>query len=797
MTEKKKTTKGKKAGEKTLVLLDVHAILHRAYHALPDFSSKSGEPTGALYGLSAFLIKIVREISPDYIVACYDLPEPTFRHEVYDDYKAGRAKTDEELVHQLNRSKDVFAAFGIPMYEHAGFEADDLLGTIALQTKKKKGIRTMIASGDMDTLQLVDGDAVVVYTLKKGINDTIIYNEKAVEERFGFSPTLLPDYKGLRGDPSDNIIGIKGVGEKTATTLIQEFGSLEDMYKALAKKGGEELFEKKGIKPRIINLLKEGEEEAFFSKTLGTIRVDAPITFSLPEKSWKDSVDVERVLALFSELDFNALRKRFTETVLGEAPEEEEVVEEKVQDIDTGELEKAAIALWVVNSDKTTPDLEDIQEFTGEDDFKKAVTVLHKGLKEGKLESVYRDIELPLIPILAKAQEKGIIVDVALLKNLSTDYHKKLSVLEKSIWKQAGEEFNIKSSKQLGEVLFDHMGISTKGLKKTAGGARSTKESELLKLKDENPIVADILSYRELQKLLSTYIDSIPELVAEDGRLHSTLNQTGTTTGRMSSVNPNMQNIPSREGAGEAIRSAFVAPKGYSLLAFDYSQIEMRLLAALSGDELMIEAFKSGQDIHEAVASHVFGVEGSEVTKDMRRKAKAINFGIMYGMGVNALKVGLGGTLAEAKEFYANYFNRFPTIEGYLESIKAGARKNGYTETVFGRRRYFEGMKSSLPFIRAQAERMALNAPLQGTAADIIKIAMKKADTALRDAGIIEDAELLLQIHDELIYEVKKSELEKAAKVVKEAMEDFPEISVPLTVCVSSGSNWGNLKDFS
>ena len=415
-------------------------------------------------------------------------------------------------------------------------------------------------------------------------------------------------------------------------------------------------------------------------------------------------------------------------------------------------------------------------------------------LKKNGLQKVLNDIELPIVSIIEEAQNTGVLVDIPYLKKLSEEYHKKLTSLENKIWKLAGGEFNINSPKQMGEILFDKMGLSTKGLKKTAGGSRSTRESELVKLKGEHEIIEHILAYRELQKLLSTYIDNIPEMVGKDGRLHTTLNQTGTTTGRMSSVNPNMQNIPARNGLGEAIRSAFVAEKGHSFVAFDYSQIEMRILAVLAKDEKLINVFKEGKDVHSSVASFVFGVPEDKVTKDMRRKAKVINFGIIYGMGVNSLKANLGGTRREAQEFYDNYFKAFPKIAAYFDGVKKSANKKGFTETIFGRRRYFKGITSSIPYIRSMAERMAINAPVQGSAADIIKIAMKKADDRLKTEGLKDKAHLLLQIHDELIYEVEDEAVPKVKKIIKEAMEHFPDIELPLTVNVTSGKRWGDMK---
>lgn len=801
----------KKTTNKRLVLLDTHAIIHRAYHALPEFMNSKGEPTGAIYGLATMLFKIITELKPDYIVACYDLPKKTFRHEAYDNYKAGRAKTDDALVAQLIRSREFFKALSIPMYECEGFEADDLLGTIAEHLKEKhKEVDIVIASGDMDTLQLVDDSKVQVYTLKKGINDTILYNEKAVISRFNFAPKYLPDYKGLRGDPSDNIIGIKGIGEKTATTLISEYGTIEKMYISL-KKSPEKL-KGLGITERVFNLLKDGEEEAIFSKTLATIRRDAPIIFELPKAIWKEEVVEDNVATFFRTMEFKSLQSRFLAVVKGEdvppaqskkdilknQEKEEESLSEKDKEI----LTKAQIALWLLNSEQTDPSLEDVVHYKGSEKLTDAFSKLEADIGKENLTYVYKDIELPLIPIISEMESIGIMVDVNYLKKLSKEYHADLTKIEKDIWKMAGREFNINSPKQLGEVLFDEMGLSAPGMKKSAGGARSTRESELEKLRDLNPIIAEILKYRELQKLLSTYIDTIPEYVAKDGRLHAHFIQAGTTTGRFSASNPNLQNIPIKTEKGKNIRNAFVAQKGYVLASFDYSQIELRVAALLSQDSYFLQVFKDGKDIHTAVAMKVFGVEEKDVTHDMRRRAKVINFGILYGMGVNALKTNLGTDRKEAQIFYDNYFAQFPTIAAYLDSIKNFAKAHGYTETLFGRKRYFPGIKSPLPFIRAMAERMAINAPIQGTAtADIIKIGMNKAHIDLQKSGLLNNVRLVLQVHDELVYEIKEDVLPKAVEIIKEAMKNAipaPFLknldSVPLEVSYGFGPTWGDVK---
>lgn len=782
----------KKDTTKTLVLLDAHAILHRAYHALPDFVSSKGEPTGALYGLSTMLMRIIKELKPDYLAGCFDLPQPTFRHEAYDAYKAGRAKAEDDLVSQIKRARDVFAALGIPSYELPGFEADDLLATIVEKMKNEKNLRIIIASGDMDTLQLVDDNRVLVYTLKKGLNDTILYDEKAVVARFGFKPTLLPDYKGLRGDPSDNIIGIKGIGEKTATTLITTFGSVEEIYKKLKK--DPKAFSKAGLTPRIIKLLEDNEEEALFSKTLATVRRDANISYKLPAKTWRETFDPIPAEALFTDLDFRTLRDRLHE-LLGITTATLVIEQKEEQTYSADDFKRAQIALWLLNSDLTTPSLDDMLQYTEKKNFADAFEALEALIGKQGLGSVYRDIELPIIPIIEEAQKYGITIDTKYLGELSKKYHKELDKRVALIYKQVGEEFNLNSPKQLGEMLFDKLGLAAKGLKKTEGGARSTRESELEKLKDVHPVIGEILSYRELQKLLSTYIDNLPRLIAEDGRLHTTLNQAGTTTGRMSSSNPNLQNIPVRGEMGAAIRSGFIAPAKSTLLAFDYSQIEMRVLAVLSEDEHLMKIFRTGEDVHTSVASRVFKVAEKDVTPEMRRKAKVINFGIVYGMGVNALKDNLGTTRAEAQEFYDHYFATFPKIAKYFEEVKSRAKKDGFTTTYYGRRRFFAGLRSPIQYIRASAERMAMNAPLQGTAADIIKIAMKRAHDGLAAAGLLEKAHLLLQIHDELLFEVEDTVAEKARTIIEEAMEHAVDLPVPTTVSVKKGSRWGEMKD--
>ncbi|MFA6585946.1 MAG: DNA polymerase [Candidatus Paceibacterota bacterium] len=833
--------------EKTLVLLDSHAIIHRAYHALPEFLSSKGEPTGALYGLSSMLMKIITDLKPDYIVACYDLPQKTFRHEAYEGYKAGRVKTEDALILQLKNSRQIFEAFNIPIYDAPGFEADDVLGTIVEKLKKEKNIKIIIASGDMDTMQLVDDKKVQVYTLKKGINDTILYDEEKVFERFGFKPKLLPDYKGLRGDPSDNIIGIKGIGEKTATNLIVNFGTIEEIYKKIKK--DEDVFIKSGISPRVLELIKNNEEEALFSKTLAKIRTDAPVDFKLPKKTFWENTDLKKIEDVFSEFEFRSLFARLKSFFGGKTSPnghalhrshsilEGQVVSDSSEyssehdhlgkknqlanslnqhfpdktllaPISQIELQETLITLWLLNSEITNPNLEDILHFARTDSFEKAREYIFKQLEEknsrqggASLKKVFEEIEKPIMHIVKDMQDFGILIDKKYFENLSKEYHTELDKLTAKIYKMAGTEFNINSPKQMGEVLFGKMGMKS-SKKKSASGSFSTKVSILEELEEDNPIIKEILSYRELQKLLSTYIDVIPKMVGEDRRLHAKFLQNGTTTGRFSSQDPNLQNLPTKTELGKKIRNGFIAEKGHKLLAFDYSQIELRVAAMLSQDKKMAEIFKEGKDVHSGVASFVFGVAIDKIDSEMRRKAKVINFGIIYGMGVSSLRKSLGGTREEAQKFYDNYFNQFSGVRDYLEKVKIFAMKNSYTETLFGRRRYFPNINSRIPFLKNMAERTATNAPIQGTAtADIIKLAIRYAEEDLKKENLLNKVHLVLQIHDELVYEVEEKILKEAEEIIKNAMQTLLERSylhyktdIPLVVHSGFGDNFGEVK---
>ncbi len=784
----------KDSQKKTLVILDAHAIIHRAYHALPNFTNSSGTPTGALYGIASMLIRIVEELKPDYIVAAYDLPKPTFRHIAYDAYKKGRAKADDDLVAQLQSSRELFAAFGIECLDAEGFEADDVIGTLVEQFRTDKSLQIIIASGDMDTLQLVEGTAIQVFTLKKGVTDTILYDEDAVVARYGFKPLQLVDYKGLRGDPSDNIIGVPGIGEKTATTIIQAVGSIENLYTALEKKQLPEKLKKAGLTDRVISILREHKDDALFSKTLATIRRDAPVKFVLPAVPYRSLVDQETVLAKIAEYEFRSLLPRIRKLFSFEEPK-------PTEDIDPDMLRLASIGLWLLYSENTNPSYEAILERTRKTTLAEAYESIQQELKKKNLLDLFELVEKPLIPMITAMNTWGIMIDEPYFLKVKEKMKHRLLEIEKDIAKATNVTINLNSPKQLSQLLFGTLGLKPKG-KVKASGAYTTNAEALESLVDAHPIIAKLLEYREIQKLLTTYVEALLGHVQKDGCVHSTFLQNGTTTGRFSSTDPNLQNIPIKGDGGKEIRHGFIARPGHVFIGCDYSQIELRVLAMLSKDSQLIDTFEKDQDIHARVAAEMFSVALEEVTNDMRRKAKVINFGILYGMGISALQKNLDSTRAEAVSYYENYFATFPTIANYIEQTKTFAREHGYTETMFGRRRYFPGISSGAAFLRAFAERMAVNAPIQGSNADIVKIAIILIDADLKKAGIHEDVHLTLQVHDELVYEVRQEFKDQAQEIIMSAMTSVFSRSainitiptVPLKVSVGVGHRLDELK---
>ncbi len=813
---------------KRIVLLDTHALIHRAYHALPDFRASDGTPTGALYGLSNMIASIIRDLKPDYIFACYDLPGKTFRHEAYTEYKGTRKAGDDDLITQLISSREIINALNIPIIDAVGYEADDVIGTLAKKFSDKNKYDIIIASGDMDTMQLIEGKHVRVFTLKKGITDTVLIDEDAVVERFGFPPKYIADYKGLRGDASDNIPGVPGIGEKTASVLISNFQTIENLYKVLNKNSDD--VKKVGVTDRIIGLLKDNEEGAIFSKMLATIRTDVPIDVEIPSKVWNEDFDKEKAQKTFLKYEFRNMLSRFdpgyvkvekaeksASSVLKNTTKADESKKNEgdkartiksnqpdlfSEPIDKTLLEEAKLMVWLLNSERTNPDIETILVDAGADNFEEAHKLLKQRLeKEKSLLWLYNNVEHPLIKIVQAMSEHGIKLDVPYLKNFSVKITKELQQIEKEIIDLAGEEFNVNSPKQLSHILFEVLNLPTKGLKKRKDGLYSTDIDTLSKLADDHPIINKMLDYREKEKLRSTYIDAWLSLVDENDSIHPTFILTGAATGRFASTNPGVQNIPIGGNYGTEIRRGFIARDGYTLMAFDYSQIELRIAALLSQDEYLIKVFTDGRDIHNEVASRVFGVSSTEVTKDMRRRAKVINFGILYGMGSTALAKEIGITRAEAKDMIDKYFSQFPKIAQYMDKVITDAKKLGYTETLFGRRRQIPGLKSNAPFIRSMAERMATNAPIQGTAtADIIRIAMVNIFNALKENNLDDKIFPILQIHDELVFEVKDEYIDQAKQIIKYQMErempkDFLKnlIPVPIIAECHIGKNWGDM----
>ncbi|MEX0878085.1 MAG: DNA polymerase [Candidatus Spechtbacterales bacterium] len=731
--------------KKIFLVVDSNSLFHRAYHALPRLMTQKGELVNAVYGFSTILIKALKDFKPDYLAAAFDVSGPTFRDNEFDAYKATRDKAPDELYAQIPRIKEMLEAFNVPVYEKEGFEADDVIGTIAAKLEKEHSdIHTIIVSGDLDTLQLVS-KSTSVYTMKKSVTETVVYNVRAVKERFGLDPKQLADYKGLRGDTSDNIPGVPGIGEKTASILLQKHENLEKLYDAVEK--NKEI----GVSDRIKKLLVEHKEQAFFSRMLAQIRLDVPINLSVEHAKWGGFNPV-KVEELLKELGFNRLISRLGELEGFEA-----------KDADSGDKKEGGREAQLVR------EIEDANE-------------------AGLLSDYLYKIEKELVSVILKMEENGIKIDKKSLNKLRVELENQLGALEKKIYREAGQEFNINSPQQLSDILFEKLEISTKGIKKTPGKKISTAASELEKIKNTHPVVDMVLEQRELQKMLSTYIHPLPELADENSRIHTTFQPMGTTTGRLSSKNPNMQNIPIRGEFAKKIRNTFVADKGNLLLACDYSQMELRVAAHLAKDKNMINVFKNDEDIHINTAALVFGVPKKEVTKKMRYDAKALNFGIIYGIGPRAFAQSAGITFDEAQEFIDKYLKVFDGVAAYMEETKEKAYKLGYVETMFGRKRFLPDLKSPNPMHRSMAERAAINMPVQGTAADIVKIAMIKAYKDLKNIDI------LLQIHDELLWEGDSDTIKKTAEHAKDILENAVELSVPLKVEYKIGESWGEMK---
>ncbi len=891
---------------KRIIIIDGNAIIHRAYHALPPMTTKSGVMVNAVYGFTSMLLKVWKDLQPNCIAVTFDMSGPTFRHAQYKEYKATRVKADQELYDQIPLVHEVVESFGLPIYEKKGYEADDVIGTIVKNLEKEKDMEVFIVTGDMDTLQLIRG-GVKVYTLRKGMSDVVVYDAPAVKARFGFGPEKMIDYKALRGDASDNIPGVPGIGEKTATELIQKFGSIDGVYKAIRSQKSEV---RSQIKPGVIKKLIEGEESAKMSKELSTIDcavLDLKFDFKHCEIR---EFDKEKINHLFQKFEFVSLLKRIPGFAPAELRQGKPGLKNKGEDrmvfseIDKeSELEKLiklvkenkSFACRAVLGGKEVLDSELLgliitvgaqvffvdakmakkvlplfkdsnTELVGHDlkelvkalkynyeievkndlfDVMVASYLLSPGNRAHDITSVllkvlgkvlpqttaqtnlfgidkkslaeelflinqtknslkvdlekadnfglFKKVEMQLVPVLAEMELNGIAVDLAMLKKLSLEAAKDYEKLTKKIYHLAGMEFNISSPLQLREVLFDKLGISVEGIKKGKTGL-STSAEELEKLHGLHPIIDEISNYRELAKLQNTYIDVLPGLVnKKTNRIHSHFNQTVAATGRLSSSDPNLQNIPIRSELGREIRKAFVAEPGNVLVSADYSQIELRIVASLAQDKRMIEIFNKDEDIHKATAAAINNVPLEKVTKEMRYAAKEVNFGVLYGMGPYGLSWRAGISQAEAKDFIRKYFEAFNGVREYIDRTLEFTKKEGYCETLFGRRRYLPELNAGNFQLRAAAERMAINHPIQGTAADLMKMAMIKVSEEIKKLRN-KEIKLILQVHDELVLEVKKEMAEEVAKLVKNIMENVVTLRVPVRVGISINRSWGEMK---
>jgi len=892
-----------------IILIDGNALIHRAYHALPPLKTKQGELVNAVYGFSSTVLSVISQFQPNYMIATFDLAAPTFRHKEYVDYKATRIKADQELYDQIPRVKEVTRAMGIPIVEKEGFEADDIIGTLSyLVEKYSEKMEIIIVTGDLDTLQLAS-KKTKIYTMRRGLSDAVLYDENKIYERYGISSKQLIDFKGLRGDPSDNIPGVFGIGEKTAVSLLQEFETLENIYKNIEK-----------IKISVREKLTRDKMQAIKSKKLATIVRNVPVEFDL-EKAKIDDFDKKKLVKLFEELNFFSLIKRIPQNKLDESEncskKEKKnksvkdfkynfIIKEKENDfwkdlsqkkelsfkLETQEREnghneilgvsfswESGRAGYAKYSEKNRSFIKDIFEnekivkigydlkisikilFSygiilkgklydimllayvldpgakidfpflvlkelGEeieernnkgqlgleimsfqekiekicrqtDYIKKLKKIFEEKMekisqtqkKQKNLETVFWEIEIPLVEILAQMEMNGILLNAFIFQGISQKIGIRISNLEKNIYELAGEKFNINSPKQLKKILFEKLQISTNEIKKGKTGF-STASQELQKIRKEHKIVEKIEEYREIFKIKNTYLDVLPNLRDENSRVHTTFNQAITATGRLSSSDPNLQNIPIRTQLGQLLRVAFEAEKGFKLISADYSQIDLRVMAHMSEDKKMIDLFWAGEDIHQATAMEINKISASKVTQKLRNSAKALNFGIIYGMSVFGFSEVAGIGRDDAKKFIDEYMKKFQGVADYIRKIKMFAQKNGFVETEFGRRRLLPEINSSNFKVQNSVERMAINMPIQGMSADIVKLAMIKVYEKFKDYSQVK---MLLQIHDEIIFEVKEEIADETGKKIKEIMESVYKLKVPLTVDVKIGDNWGEI----
>jgi DNA polymerase-1 len=891
-----------------LLLIDGNALVHRAFHALPPLTQpRTGEMVNAVYGFASTLLKVLADFKPTHWAVAFDRPTPTFRHEIFEDYKAQRPATPEELKGQIKKVHELVEAFHIPVFEIDGFEADDVLGTLSKQADEQ-GIETIIVTGDNDMLQAVL-PRVKTLAPRRSFTDTVLYDEEAVEQKYGIKPEHLPDFKALVGDVSDNIPGVPGIGEKTATRLLQEYDSLQGIYDHI-----EDI-----VPVKLQDTLREYRERAFQSKTLSTIVKDVPIKLDL-RTCQVTNYDRNEAARLFQELEFIKLLPRLpemkgdvsratavgsrivnTEEALGALAAELEKAKDFAVEVETtgekamtSDLVGIAIspehgasyyiplrheglsqppqlpvaqvaaslkrALESASIGKIAYDAKRVMEastgcglrveglnfdpmlaayllgekslglkalafsrlgteivvsadLSGTGKKRSSLSLLDAkliaghacasvnilwGLKESLeaelrsqgLWQLFTEVEMALVPVLVAMEENGILLDTGLLREMSLDLGQQLLRLEKEIYGSVGHQFNISSPQQLGRVLFEDLKLPQSRKTKTG---YSTEASIMETLRNVHPVIELIMEYRQLSKLKSTYVDALPALInRKTGRVHTTFNQTGTTTGRLSSSDPNLQNIPVRTGLGNKIRKAIIAPPGAHLLSGDYSQIDLRVLAHLSQDPGLIDAFARDEDIHATTASKLFGIPAGEVTSEMRRNAKTVNFGVVYGMSDYGLEQATSLNREEAAQFIALYFEKYPGVREYLEATKQQARRLGYVQTILGRRRFLPEINSANRMVREAAERMAINAPVQGSSADIIKIAMINLHREMEKRRL--KSRMLLQIHDELLFDVPGSELEEMKSLVGDLMPNAVKLSVPVKIDIKLGKNWAEMK---
>lgn len=850
--------------KKKIVIFDSNAVIHRAYHALPPFHTNEGTLVNAVYGYSNLLMKVMKDLKPDAILASFDVSEKTFRHERYKEYKSGRQKTDQALYDQIPLVKQILEYLEIPILEYAGFEADDIIGTIAEIITQSDQFELVIVTGDMDTMQLVNSK-VSVYALRKSISDTILYNEAQVMTKYQFTPNQVIDYKGLKGDSSDNIPGVPGIGDKRAIVLLNQFQNIDNLYQFLDKYNNylEIPVEYKSyFSNKVVENLKKYKEQAFFSRDLATIVRNVPIKLDL-EVLDKYVFPIEKAKQIFSKFEFHSIVRRLSEV--------QEISQSNFFDntistqnslsyaSDFASLDQKYLALFqneteiffLDKNNKYKTNLSEIKHilqkeitiigydlksifrkvFWGGKVFIKAkyqdisimAYLLHSGEKfdldslsykykvdfdrlnpekslldlynklnsqliESDLMKVYSEIEIILTEVLTQMEINGVYLNETDLENIKLYVDGRLKELEQEIYNISNIEFNLNSPKQLADVLFNKLEINTHGLKKTSTGFITTSAETLEKLQQEHIVIDKIIEYRELAKLKSTYIDTLPNVRDEKGRIHTEYSQIIAATGRLSSINPNLQNIPARTDLGNSIKQCFQAEQEKTLLIYDYSQIELRLAAHLSKDQNMIDIFNQEVDFHTATASKIYSIPQAMVNKEMRNFAKTINFGILYGMGFNALSKNLKITKSEAKDFILKYNEAYPDLQKYILEQKELAIKVGYAVTEYGRKRNLSKFDLKNPRLKAQMERIAVNMPIQGLQADIIKIAMIRIHDLIKYS---DDIKLLLQVHDELVFEVSENKVSEWEDKIHKIMESVYQAKVKLKVNCKVQKKWG------